>query len=227
MPLSQSAQDFLRETLPFWGKLTPSQQKAVLDGAVERTFLPGEMLHRGEMDCAGLYVLRSGQVRAYSVSETGREITLFRLLERDVCIFSASCMMKDIRFSISMEVTERTDTILIPTPVFRQLNQESAEVANYTNSILSSRFSDVMWLLEQILFISLDKRLAEYLLKHFAEEGGTLKTTHEEIARDLGTAREVVSRMLKYFQTEGTVKLSRGEITLVDRKKLEAIASSK
>lgn len=227
MPLSQSAQDFLRDTLPFWAKLTPEQQKTVVNGAVERSFAPGEMLHRGEMDCAGLYVLKSGQVRAYSISETGREITLFRLLERDVCIFSASCMMKDIRFSISMQATEETNTILIPTPVFRQLNRDSAEVANYTNSILSSRFSDVMWLLEQILFISLDKRLAQYLVQHFAEEGGTLKTTHEEIARDLGTAREVVSRMLKYFQTEGTVKLSRGEITLADRKKLEAIAASK
>jgi CRP/FNR family transcriptional regulator len=103
-------------------------------------------------------------VRAYSISETGREITLFRLFERDVCIFSASCMMKDIRFSIYMEAAENTDTILIPTPVFRQLNQESTAVANYTNSILSSRLSDVMWLLEQILFTSVDKRLAQYLL---------------------------------------------------------------
>ncbi len=225
MPLDRRERDFLEDTLPFWKKLTPEQQRSVVNGSGERRFAPGEMLHRGAVDCAGLYVIESGQVRAYSISETGREITLFHLFERDVCIFSASCMMKDIRFSIYMQASEDTRTILIPTPIFRQLNQDSAAVSNYTNSILSSRFSDVMWLLDQILFTSMDKRLAQYLLGHFDENDGTaLQTTHDEIARDLGTAREVVSRMLKYFQSESMVKLSRGRIELADRKKLENTA---
>lgn len=224
MPLNERERDFLKDTLPFWPHLTTEQQLAVVGGSGGRSFSAGDMLHRGPVDCAGLYVIRSGQVRAYSISETGREISLFRLFERDVCIFSASCMMKDIRFSIYMQAAEPTETILIPTPIFRQLNKESAAVSNYTNSILSSRLSDVMWLLEQTLFIKMDKRLAQYLLQRFDESGGKLKTTHEEIARDLGTAREVVSRMLKYFQTEGMVKLSRGEIELTGREKLKRTA---
>ena len=224
MPLNEREQDFLRDTLPFWSRLTPEQQRTVIDGSGERRFLANDMLHRGPVDCAGLYVIKSGQVRAYSISETGREITLFRLFERDVCIFSASCMMKDIRFSIYMQAVEPTDTVRIPTPVFQQLNKESAAVANYTNSILSSRFSDVMWLLEQTLFMRMDKRLAQYLLERFDENGEKLKKTHEEIARDLGTAREVVSRMLKYFHSVSIVKLSRGEIELTGRKKLESFA---
>lgn len=224
MPLNERQQNFLKDTLPFWAVLTPEQRLAVVNGSEERRFSTGDMLHRGPVDCAGLYVIESGQVRAYSISETGREITLFRLFERDVCIFSASCVMKDIRFSIYMQAVEPTDTVLIPTPVFQQLNKESAAVANYTNSILSSRFSDVMWLLEQTLFMRMDKRLAQYLLQRFAENGGKLKTTHEEIASDLGTAREVVSRMLKYFQSEGMVKQSRGEIELAGREKLESAA---
>lgn len=223
MPVSGREQDFLKDTLPFWAKLTPEQQKMVITGAGERVFSTGDMLHRGPVDCAGLYVIESGQVRAYSISETGREITLFRLFERDVCIFSASCMMKDIRFSVYMQAAEDTRTILIPTPIFRQLNLNSAAVSNYTNSILSSRFSDVMWLLDQILFTSMDKRLAQYLIER-CDDGDVLRTTHEEIARDLGTAREVVSRMLKYFQSESMVKLSRGQIELTDRKKLENTA---
>ncbi len=224
MPLNERERDFLRGTLPFWSRLTPEQQSAVADGSEKRRFAAGDMLHRGPVDCAGLYVIRSGQVRAYSVSETGREVTLFRLFERDVCIFSASCVMKDIRFSIFMQAAEPTDTILIPTPVFQRLNRESAAVSNYTNSILSSRLSDVMWLLEQTLFTRMDTRLAQYLLQRFGESGGKLRTTHEEIARDLGTAREVISRMLKYFESEGMVKLSRGELQLADRKKLESAA---
>jgi CRP/FNR family transcriptional regulator len=221
MPLNIREQNYLADTLPFWKRLTPAQLAAVIGGSGERRFAAGDVLHRGPVDCAGLYVLESGQVKAYSVSETGREITLFRLYERDVCLFSASCMMKDIRFSVSMQAVEPTDAILIPTPVFRQLTKESADVSNYVSSILSSRLSDVMWLLEQTLFTRMDKRLAQYLLRRFDETGSPLKTTHEEIAGDLGTAREVVSRLLKYFQTEGMVRLSRGEIALTDHQKLK------
>ena len=224
MSLNEREQNYLADTLPFWKRLTPAQRAAVVDGSGERRFAAGDMLHRGPIDCAGLYVLESGQVRAYSISETGREITLFRLFERDVCLFSASCMMKDIRFSIYMQAAEPTDAVLIPTPVFRQLTQESADVSNFVNSILSSRLSDVMWLLEQTLFTRMDKRLAQYLLARFDETGGLLKTTHEAVAADLGTVREVVSRLLKYFQSEHMVKLSRGEIALADRKRLEATA---
>ncbi len=108
MPLNERQQNFLKDTLPFWAALTAEQRLAVVDGSDERRFSTGDMLHRGPVDCAGLYVIESGQVRAYSISETGREITLFRLFERDVCIFSASCVMKDIRFSIYMQAAEPT-----------------------------------------------------------------------------------------------------------------------
>lgn len=224
MPISEKEKFYLEEVLPFWGKLTPEQQRAIQNGSASRKFSPGSMLHSGPEDCAGLFIIISGQVRAYILSDTGREITLYRLFDRDICIFSASCMMKDIRFDVHMQAIGETETILIPTPVYRELNHSSLAVSNYTSQILSSRFSDVMWLLEQILFMSLDKRLALHLLERSSISGNKLKVTHEEIARDMGTAREVVTRMLKYFQTEGMVKLSRGEIELTDRKKLEILA---
>ncbi|HEX3018343.1 MAG TPA: Crp/Fnr family transcriptional regulator [Caproicibacter sp.] len=224
MPINEREQEFLKQVLPFWGELTAEQQRAVKNGSASRHFSPGSVLHSGPGDCAGLFVIIKGQVRAYILSDSGREITLYRLFDRDVCIFSASCMMKDIRFDVHMQAVEETETILIPTPVYRELDQNSLAVSNYTSQILSSRFSDVMWLLEQILFMSLDKRLALHLIELSSISGNRLKVTHEEIARDIGTAREVVTRMLKYFQTEGMVKLSRGEINLTDRKKLESLA---
>lgn len=224
MPVNETELAFLKEVLPFWADLTPEQQSMIKNGSATRRFSAGNMLHRGPEDCAGLFIIIKGQVRAFILSDTGREITLYRLFDRDVCIFSASCVMKDIRFDVHMQAVEDTETILIPTPVYRDLKQSSLAVANYTSQILSSRFSDVMWLLEQILFMSLDKRLALHLLEQSSICGNKLKMTHEEIARDIGTAREVVTRMLKYFQAEGMVKLSRGEIDLTDRKKLEILA---
>ena len=224
MPLGKQELTFLREVLPFWGRLTDAQREAVGQKSVLRHFPAGAPLHSGPNDCAGLYVIRSGQVRSYILSEEGREVTLFRLYERDVCIFSASCIMKNIQFDVYTQAVEDSDAILIPTPVYQELRESSLAVSEYTGQLLSSRFSDVMWLLEQILFMRFDRRLALFLLEH-ADGNGRLKATHEEIARDMGTAREVVTRMLRYFQSEGMVRLSRGQIALTDLKKLKKTAS--
>ena len=102
------------------------------------------------------------------ISEEGREITLFRLFERDLCLFSASCMMPNIQFDTIIETEKDTDFWLIPPNVYKSVMEASAALANYTNEILSSRFSDVMWLMEQIIWKSFDKRLAEFLIQESA-----------------------------------------------------------
>jgi CRP/FNR family transcriptional regulator len=101
---------------------------------------------------------------------------------------------------------------------------ESLPVSKYTNDLMASRFSEVMWLMEQIMWKSFDKRLAAFLVEESGIEGTTLlKVTHEKIANHMGTAREVVTRMLRYFQGEGLVKLTRGAIEIVDEAKLEEL----
>jgi len=103
--------------------------------------------------------------------------------------------------------------------------EESAAVANYTNEIMASRFSDVMWLVEQIMWKSMDKRLAAFLADEAVLEGTTsLRITHEKIANHMGTAREVITRLLRYFQNEGVVKLTRGGIEITDEKRLREIS---
>lgn len=212
---------FLKEVLPFWSELTQEQQLQIDKAVIERTYYRGESMHRGSEHCAGLLLVKHGQLRVYIISENGREITLYRLFDNDICIFSASCMMKNINFDIYVETEQETEALLIPTPVYNQLNQTSLAVSDFTNQLMASRFSDVMWLMEQVLFSSFDKRLAAFLLEQSAIDGtDRLSITHEAIAKHLGSAREVVTRMLKYFQNEGMVQLSRGEITLTDRKKL-------
>lgn len=226
MSIGESDSLFLRDSLPFWGRLSDREKHLIESASALYSYPTGSSLHHGSSDCSGLFVIKSGQVRAFILSDAGREITLFRLFERDICIFSASCMMKNIRFDVLIEAVQDCEAILIPTAVYNELNRTSLAVSDYTNQLLSSRFSDVMWLLEQILFMSFDRRLALYLLDETAISGGDcLDTTHEEIAKNMGTAREVVTRMLKYFQSEGIVQLSRGEIRVTDRKKLESLSA--
>ncbi len=219
-----------KEYIPFWGELTPVQQRRLNASAALEEAGRGTVLHNGAEDCVGVLVLIKGRVRAYILSEEGREITLYRLFPRDFCLFSASCMMKGIEFELSIATEEETEYLHIPADAYRSVMQESAAASNYTNEVMGARFSDVMWLLNQVLYKKLDSRLAAFLLEEDSlletgeDRNGALSITHEEIARHLGSAREVVTRMLKYFQNEGLVKLTRGSIALLDEAALRRVA---
>lgn len=213
--------------LPFWDKLSETDRRLLEQAAVLRSATQGTLLHSGTVDCIGLLLVTSGQLRAFILSDAGKEVTLYRLFERDLCLFSASCMMSSIQFDVSIEVEQDASFWVIPADLYKSLMERSAPVANFTNQIMAARFSEVMWLVEQILWQRFDARLAAFLLEEQTIEGrDALEITHDKIAAHLGTAREVVTRMLRYFRSEGLVVLSRGCITLNDTKRLRAISGS-
>lgn len=212
---------------PIWDKLTKEQQEKLKGTSVRRSVKKGTIVHNGSMDCLGLLLIRSGQLRAFIFSEEGREFTIYRLFEMDICLFTASCIMRNIQFDITIEAEKDSEMWIIPPNVYRDLMEESAPIANYTNEIMASRFSEVMWLIEQVMWKSLDKRLAAFLLEEInLDETSSLKITHEKIGNHLGTAREVVTRMLRYFQSEGMVKLTRGTVEVTDPKRLQQLCGS-
>ena len=212
---------------PIWDKLTRQQQEQI-SGVVEfRSVKKGTQIHDSSAECLGLVIVRTGQLRAYILSEDGREITISRLFEYDVSLLSASCVMPDMQFNVMIEAEKDTEFWSIPACLFRNLVDESLAVSNYSRNLLSSNFSELMWLMEQIMWKSFDRRLAAFLLEEASIEGtGSLKITHEKIANHMGTAREVVTRMLRYFQSEGMVKLTRGSIELTDTDKLEELSGT-
>ena len=149
-----------------------------------------------------------------------------RLSEYDVSLLSASCVMPDLQFQIMIEAEKDSEFWSIPACLFRNLVEESLPVSNYARNLLSSNFSELMWLMEQILWKSFDKRLAAFLLEEQQLEGSpVLKITHERIANHLGTAREVVTRMLRYFRNEGMVELTRGTIEILDPQSLGTLGA--
>ena len=209
---------------PIWNRLTLSQQEQLSGSAVLRTAKKGTIIHNGSLECTGLLLVRAGQLRAYILSGDGREITIYRLFDRDICMLSAFCIFRSIQFDVTIEAEKDTELWIIPPFVYKQVMEESAAVANYTNEIMASRLSDVMWLMEQIMWKSFDRRLAAFLLEESQLEGShTLKITHEIIGNHLGSPREVVTRMLRYFQSENMVRLARGTVELTDPDRLEAL----
>ena len=154
----------LAEYFPIYHKLSPSDQEALLQVSSLHTVSQGAMLHQGGDDCMGLLVVRSGQLRAYMTSEDGREITLYRLFAHDVCLFAASCIMNSLQFDVMISAEKDTTFWLIPPCYYKQLMERDITVSNYTNEVMSSRFTEVMWLMEQVMWKSFDKRLAAFLL---------------------------------------------------------------
>jgi len=215
------------EYLPFWNKLTPEQRQRVENVIEFRQIKKDTHIHDSSADCLGLVAVRSGQLRAYILSEDGREITISRLTQYDVSLLSASCVMPDMQFNVMIEAEKDSEFWSIPACLFKNLVDESLAVSNYSRNLLSGNFSELMWLMEQIMWKSFDKRLAAFLLEEVRlEESDTLRITHEKIANHMGTAREVVTQMLRYFQSEGMVSLTRGTIEITDVEKLEALADS-
>ena len=212
------------EYLPFWNQLSVQQQQLIAEVVEYRKVAKGTHIHDSSSECLGLVMVRSGQLRTYILSEDGREITLSRLFEYDVSLLSASCVMPDLQLNVMIEAEKDSELWSIPACLFKNLADESLAVSNFSRNLISSNFSELMWLMEQIMWKSFDKRLASFLLEEVSiEEDSNLKITHEKIANHLGTAREVVTRMLRYFQSEGMVKLTRGTIEIVDDKKMRAL----
>lgn len=222
--LKENDQTFLQSVLTFWDHLTPQQQSQLTDNAIPIKYRRGENIHRGENDCVGVLLIKSGELRTYILSEDGRDITLYRLGPDEVCILSASCVLENITFDVHIDAEMDCEVLLIKSSIFQRICNENIHAENFSYKSMIDRFSDVMWAMQQILFMSFDKRLTIFLLDEVARTGSTtIVMTHEQIAKYVGSAREVVSRMLKYFENEGYVHLSRGKIEVIDKVQLKEI----
>ena len=222
--LEEKCLNFLIEHVSFWEHLSQEERERLINGTSVVSYKKGTLVHGGNEDCIGIFLVRSGQFRTYLMSEDGREITLYRLYGGDVCILSASCVLEAITFDVYIDAEEDTEALLIDASVFRMLAEKNIYVQNFGYRITTGNFSDVMWAMQQILFMGADKRLAICLIDETSKNGtDNVKMTHEQIARLMGSAREVVSRMLKYFEEENMVALSRGEVRITDRKKLREL----
>ena len=209
---------------PIWNKLTADQQAHILSVSEFRHVKSGTVLHDGGPECMGLILVRSGQLRAYMLSDEGREVTICRFFDMDICLFSASCAMPNMQFDIFIAAEKDCDLWIIPACLYKNLMEESLPVASYSCDLICNHFSELMWLMEQIMWRRFDERLAKFLLEESRlESSDVLIMTHDKIANHLGTAREVVTRMLRYFQSEGMVKLTRGAVEITSRKKLSLL----
>lgn len=217
-------EQFYKEYFPFWNILNDSDKKYFCQNSSVVYFEKEQSVHNNT-ECSGLYIVKSGKLRLYMLSETGKEITLYRLSPGDICMLSASCVLQSISFDVYVDAELPSECYVINGKAFSTVSERVLEVKNYALEIAVQRFSDVMWVMQQIVFMSMDKRLAIFLLDEIAENKTDVVTlTHEQIARHMGTAREVVTRMLKHLASDGMIQVTRKGIKILDKKKLRDIA---
>lgn len=217
-------QKLAEKSLAFWDKLEEKDKNLLLNNMAEKNFKKGESIYSADEECLGVLLIKEGMLRVFILSEDGREVTLYRLYPGDTCVLSASCILNSISFEVHIAAEEDTRTLLINIAAFGKVTKDNVYAENFSLRNAMERFSDVMSAIENILFSSIERRLAGFLLEEADRTGeNQLKVTHDQIARNIGSAREVVSRMLKTFQEEGLIEQGRGKIEIIDEKGLENI----
>ena len=215
--------EFEGNALPFWKDLSEEERAKISRETTVHRYGKGEHIHQNG-ECTGVIFIRSGCVRVYLLSDEGRDVTLYRLYAGDVCVLSAPCVLRTIMFDVFVDAEEPSVCYQIGGAAFSQAAEQNLKLKVFACETALDRFSEVMWVMQQILFMSMDKRLAVFLADETARTGSdTVALTHEQIARYIGSAREVVSRMLKYFANEGIAELSRRGVKILDKKRLRAL----
>lgn len=217
-------EEILSAAYPFWDRLTAAERETLLQSCTEAAYQKGTSVHRSDLGCKGAMYLLSGTLRAYILSDEGREVTLFRVHAGESCVLSASCLLDAIAFDILIEAVEEARALVLPASVLHPIMEANPYVGLYLYKQATERFSDVMWMMQQILFMGADRRVAIFLWDEQARQGSpVLRMTQDEIARSIGSAREVVSKVIKYLSEEGIVRQKRGQVEILDKAKLRKL----
>lgn len=184
-----------------------------------------QILSRGDQ-CRGFSLILKGIIRVYKISEKGKEVTLYKLTSGDTCYLSISCMITNSYYPAFAEVMEPTTIVFIPTDIFQRYIYNTLDFQKYMVSNLFQKYTDVIKVLEEIAFERMDVRVSKYLLElsQNINNSNYLYLTQERIAQELGTSREVITRILTDFKNKEIISTQRGKITIIDRDKLDHIS---
>ncbi len=212
---------------PFYHNSTEFMQEKISNAATYNALETGDYLFNQHDACERVFLVGSGHIRLYARMDTGREITLYHVGPGEICPINILCVLIGGLESVTAQVVSDAETVMLPAAAFRKWLAEEDTVRYFAFQSLKSRFSSVISLVGDIAFRKMHERLASYLRSRFRDGGenpSTLHLTHEQIAMELGSAREVISRILKNFEQHGAIKLGRGSIRLIDEASLQTMA---
>ena len=219
--------ELLRESLPFFNNLSTKESESLISKTILNTYKKGTIINDKNSICTGLLIIISGQFRAFISSPSGKEITLFKLLDRDICILSASCVFQNITYDVNLESESDSIALIIEGSTIKNLSKSNIQVLEFLLKLTQNKLSEVMYVLEQSVFFNLDYKVSNFLIEESnLMNSNILNLTHEYIANHLGSSREVISRVLKKFEKNKILKLSRGRIKILNLEELSKICNN-
>ena len=201
------------EKFAFYSKLSDPDRKLLRDNALKKQLACGQIMIGGSGRCNGVPMVLKGSLRLFRISDKGREVTLYRIGEGEMCIIAAVCLMGDLDYDFSIEAEEDCTLLVITPDIFKTLFERSPAFKSYVFNMLAQKLIMSMETIEMLIFISIEERILEYL-KQNSNDDGEVKTTHEKMAVDLGTSREVITRQLGRMAEKDMLILERGKIIL-------------
>lgn len=210
---------------PELARLSPAERKLITERAQLVELPAGTTIFAPGLPAENFLLVLDGTVRVQQVSAGGREIVLYRVTGGESCIMTTACLLSQDTYNAEGITETPVQAVAVPRTTFDELMARSAEFRRFVFSDYSSRITDLLHVVEEVAFERIDKRLAQKLLAR-ADAEGRLSATHQELAVELGTAREVVSRHLKEFQRRGLLELNRGQVQLADRSGLARLAGT-
>ena len=215
---------YLNENLPFFKHLSEEEKTMIYDASHIEEYKVGELIYSKNNSCSGIVLVVKGQLRSFMSSLSGKEITLFRLFQNDLCILSSSCVYQNLSYDINLQAEENSLLLIIDGNLFKEVLDKNLSVQKFILEITQSKLSEIMWVLEQVVFFSLEHRLSDYLInQYYLNNSPQIHITHETIANDLGSSREVISRLLKRFEKDNLIDMGRGYINITDIEKLKLL----
>jgi len=193
----------------------PELVTEILSASNYKAFPKDTQIYSEGDSCSVIALMISGEIRVFKIGESGREITLYEIERGDTCILNASCILSNMSYPANAVTMQDAELLLVPAREFRRLLARYEEMRDFVFALLSRRLASVMSLVEEVAFGRMDLRLFEYIEEK--SEDGKLNSTHQKIANDLGTSREVVSRILKEFERQGKIRLSRNLIQIAKK----------
>lgn len=207
----------LIQKIPFYSQLSISEKQILLSGFTIRTYIKSEYILDFADACLGMIYVVKGSIRVYITSEEGREITLFHITKGNSCIFSASCAIPYISLNVQLVAAEDTEILVIHSMTLKNIMNTNIYVKCFVYELSSQKLSNVIFVMQEMLFSKFDKRLARLLISTFEKtDSYQIKMTQETMAQEVNSAREVVARMLKIFSNEGYIEMNRGKVILKD-----------
>ncbi|WP_455539195.1 Crp/Fnr family transcriptional regulator [Terrisporobacter sp.] len=222
--MSINKKSYLNDNLHFFKDLSEEEKTMIYNASYIEEYKVGELVYSKNNSCSGIVLVVKGQLRSFMSSLSGKEITLFKLFENDLCILSSACVYKNLSYDINLQAVENSSLIIIDGNFFKEISNKNLSVQKFMLEITQSKLSEVMWVLEQVVFFNLEYRLSDYLInQYYLNNSLQIYITHETIANDLGSSREVISRVLKRFEKDNLIHMGRGYINITDIEKLKLL----